>query len=112
MKRITTTKKINETITNNLLQIEKAEIYYKTSGKTESIDADIIHENLSFLFESGCFADVLGWHYERNYKTGSYEIETGRMNPGTEIIISVYLAVCESESVEDVEKALEVTEEE
>lgn len=110
MKRITTTKKINEAIANNLAKVEKAEVYYKSSGKTESIDAETFKKNFGFLCESGCFADALGWHYERNYKTGLYEIETGRMNPDTEIIITVYLSVCNGTCRENVEKVLEVTE--
>lgn len=112
MRRITTTKKINEAITNNLLQIERSEIYYKSSRKTEIIDADKFHENLQFLCESGCFADAVGWHYERDYKIDNYVIETGRMNPDVEIIITVYLTVCNGVCREDVEKELNVIEEE
>ncbi len=112
MRRITTTKKINEAITNNLLNITKAEIYYKSSRKTEIIDADKFHEDFSFLCESGCFADAVGWHYERDFKSKSYIAECGRMNPNTEIIISVYLSVCEGVIGEKIEKILEVTEEE
>ena len=40
MRRKTTTQKLQQVITNNLLQITKAEIYYKTSRKTETIDID------------------------------------------------------------------------
>lgn len=111
MRKTTTTTKINEAITNNLLQIEKAEVYHKTSGKTESIDADKIHENLSFLCESGCFMDALGWHYDRDIKANGYIAECGRMNPDAEIIITVYLGICNGACKENVEKELEVTEE-
>lgn len=111
MRRITTTKKINEAITNNLLNITKAEIYYKTSRKTEIIDTVKTHENLQFLCESGCFADAVGWHYERDIKSKSYIAECGRMNPNTEIIISVYLRVADGVSTEEVEKILKVEEE-
>lgn len=79
MRRITTTSKINEAITNNLLQIERSEVYYKTSGKTETVDTDRLTENFSFLCESGCFANALGWHYERDIKSKGYIAECGRM---------------------------------
>lgn len=112
MRRITTTKKINEAITNNLLNITKAEIYYKTSGKTETIDTDRFTENFSFFCESGIFMDAIGWHFERDCKTGLYITECGRMNPDSEIIVIIYLFVCNGACRENVEKALSVIEEE
>lgn len=112
MRKVTTTKKINETITNNLLQITKAEVYYKTSGKTETMDTDRFTENFSFLCESGVFMDALGWHFERDIKSKGYIAETGRMNPDSEIIISVYMDVCNGACREEVEKVLSVSEEE
>lgn len=111
MKKVTTTKKINETITNNLLQIQKVEVYYKTSGKTETIDTDRFTDNFSFLCESGVFMDAIGWHYERDCKTGLYITECGRMNPDVESIIAVYLSVCNGVCRENIEKVLSVTEE-
>lgn len=112
MRKITTTKKINEAIASNLIQIKKADVYYKTSGKTETMDTDRLTENFSFLCESGIFADALGWHYEKDCKTGLYVIETGRLNPDSEIIVTVYLNVYENEDREEVEKVLSVNEEE
>lgn len=112
MRRITTTKKINEAITNNLLQIERSEIYYKTSRKTETIDTDRLTENFSFLCESGIFMDAIGWHFERDCKTGLYITECGRMNPDSETIVTVYLGVCEDVNVEDIERTLLFLEEE
>lgn len=103
MRKVTTTKKINEAINNNLLQITKAEVYYKTSGKTETIDTNRFTENFSFLCESGIFMDALGWHYEKDIKTNGYIAECGRMNPDVEIIITVYWGVCNGV---DVDKAL------
>ena len=88
MRKRTTTQKLHEAITDNLLQITKAEIYYKTSRKTETIDVAKIHENLSFLCEAGIFSDAIGWHYERDHKLNGYIAETGRMNPDTEIIVT------------------------
>jgi hypothetical protein len=111
MRRKTTTQKLQQVITNNLLQITKAEIYYKTSRKTEIIDTDRFTEYFSFLCESGIFADAIGWHFERDFKSRGYIIECGRMNPDTEIIITVYLGVGEGVIGEKIEKILEVTEE-
>ena len=111
MKRITTTTKINEAITNNLLQVTKAEIYYKSLGTTETVNASIFCESLDFLCHSGIFADAIGWHYERDSKANGYIVECGRMNPDTEIIITTYLSVCNGACKENVEKELEVTEE-
>lgn len=112
MRRRTTTQKLQQVITNNLLHVTKAEVHYKTSNKTETIDADKFYEDFSFLCESGCFANALGWHYEKDCKTGLYITECGRMNPNVEIIITVYLCVSESVDREEVEKALSVSEEE
>lgn len=112
MRKVTTTNKINETIANNLLRVTKAEVYYKTSGKTETMDADRFTENFSFLCESGIFMDALGWHFERDCKTGLYITECGRLNPDVEIIVTVYLGVCEGISREEIEQALSVSEEE
>lgn len=111
MRKRTTTKQLNSAITNNLLHITKAEIYYKTSRKTETIDVDKFKDSLDFLCESGVFSDAIGWHYERDFRTNGYIAETGRMNPDTEIIISVYLRVADGVSTEEVEKILKVEEE-
>lgn len=112
MKKVTTTKKINEAITNNLLQIQKAEVYNKTSGKTETMNIDRFTENFGFLCESGIFMDTIGWHFERDCKKGNYEIEAGRLNSDVEIIVTVYLSVCEGVCRKEVEKVLSVSEEE
>lgn len=112
MRKVTTTKKINETIANNLLRITKAEVYYKTSGKTEILNTDRFTENFSFLCESGCFADCVGWHYERDIKLNDYIAECGRMDGSVEIIVTVYLGVCNGACREEVEKVLSVIEEE
>ena len=111
MRKVTTTTKINKAITNNLVKAEKVEVYYKTSGKTEIMDTNKFTENLSFLCESGIFSDAIGWHFERDIETNGYIAETGRMNPDTEIIISVYLRVADGVSTEEVEKILKVEEE-
>ena len=112
MRKRTTTKQLNSAITNNLLHITKAEIYYKTSRKTETIDVDKFKDSLDFLCESGVFSDAIGWHYERDYKLNGYIIEKKKKNPDTEIIVTVYLGVGEGVIGEKIEKMLEVTEEE
>lgn len=112
MRRRTTTQKLRQAITNNLLHITKVEVYYKTSKETETIDTDKFYENFSFLCESGCFMDALGWHYERNLKENAYIAECGRMDPDSEVIISVYLSVCEDVKTEDVDEVLRIVEEE
>lgn len=105
MKRLTTTKQISDVLSNNLAQITKAEINYKTSYQTDII-TDSFLENFQFLCESGCFMDRVGWHYERDYKTDDFTIETGRMDGSSENVIIAHLRVNDNASVEDVKKAL------
>ena len=110
MKMITTTRKINEAIASNLVQITKAEVYYKTSSKTETIDVNKLKENFDFLCEAGIFTECIGWYYERDGKSDGYIVETGRTNPNSEIIVTVYLGVCGDDG-EEVDMALSVEEE-
>lgn len=105
MKRITTTKQVNDALSNNLLQVTKAEVYHKTSRETDII-TDSFLENLQFLCESGCFMDCVGWHYERDYRTGDYIIETGCMDENSENVVIAYLKVNDGLNVEDIEKKL------
>lgn len=62
------------------------------------------------LCEFGCFVDCIGWHYERDFKTGGYIIETGRMDWDSENIVIAHLRVDDNASVEDIEKTLEFEE--
>lgn len=110
MKRMTTSKQISDVLSNNLLQVTKAEVYYKTSRKTDII-TDSFLENLQFLCESGCFMDCVGWHYERDYRTGEYILETGRMDGNSENVVIAHLRVCEGANVEDIERTLLFVEE-
>lgn len=110
MKRMTTTKQINDVLSSNLLQVAKAEVYYKTSRKTDII-TDSFLENFQFLCESGCFVNCVGWHYERDYRTGDYIIETGRMDGDSENVVIVHLSVNDDVNVEDIERILEIVEE-
>ena len=113
MRRRTTTQKLQQVITNNLLHITKAEVYYKTSQKKETIDTDKFYENFSFLCESGVFANFIDWHYERNISAkDEYKVDSGAMNPYSEKVVTVYLRTGENVIGEEIEKMLEVTEEE
>lgn len=112
MRKRTTTSKIKITLNNGMLEVTKAEIYYKTLGTTENVNTGLFCESLDFLCESGIFAGAIGWHYEKDIKSNDYIVECGRMNPDTEIIISVYLGVCEDVNVEDIERTLLFLEEE
>lgn len=110
MRKVTTTKKINDVIAHKWSKITKAEVYYKTSRKTDII-TDSFLENFQFLCESGCFVDCVGWHYERDYRTGDYIIETGRMDGDSENVVIAHLRVNNDVNVEDIERILEIVEE-
>lgn len=112
MRKRTTTKQLNSAITNNLLHITKAEVYYKTSRKTEIIDSDKFKDNLDFLCESGVFADFVDWHYERDISVkDEYKVDSGSMNPYSENVVTVYLRVNDGANVEDIERILKIKEE-
>lgn len=106
MRRRTTTQKLQQVITNNLLHIAKAEVYYKTSGETEVIPNDKFLECFDFFCESGIFMDAVGWHYERNHKTDNYEIECSRMDGSVDVIVTIYLRINGNTTEEEIEKAL------
>lgn len=111
MKKVTTTNKIKIALNEGKLKVAKVEVYYKTFRKTEIMDSDSFKESFDFLCKSGVFADALGWHYGTDAKTNGYIAETGRMNPDSEIIITVYLDVCEGVRGEDVDEVLRIMEE-
>lgn len=106
MKKATTTSKIKIALNNEMLKVTKTEIYYKTLGTIETINTSLFCDSFDFLCESGIFADAIGWHYERDIKTDDYIIETGRKNPDTEVIITVYLRVSDNSKVEDIDRTL------
>lgn len=110
MRKVTTTSKIKIALNEGMLKVTKAEIYYKTLGTTEVVNTDLFCESLDFLCKSGIFVDALGWHYGRGAKTNGYIAETGRMNPDSEIIITVYLDVCEGVDREEVDGILKFEE--
>ena len=92
-------------LSNNLLQVAKAGVYHKTSRETDII-TDSFLENFQFLCESGCFVNCVGWHYERDYRTGDYIVETGRMDGNSENVVIAYLRVNDNANVEDIERTL------
>ncbi|TGY94989.1 hypothetical protein E5329_16980 [Petralouisia muris] len=111
MRRRTTTKQLLEAITNNLLQITKAETHYKSSDKIDVLTEDSFKESLEFLAET-IFADMVDWHFQENVNADKeYILDSGRMNPYSDNVVTVYLRVCDGENVEDVERILKIEEE-
>lgn len=106
MKRKTTTAQINEALTNDLLIITKAECYHKTSRQTNVINPESFIDDFQFLCESGIFADCVGWHYQKDYKTNQYIAEAGRTDAYSENIATVHMRVNEGVKIEDIEKVL------
>lgn len=111
MRRKTTTKQLQQAIKDNLLHITKAQKYSKSTRKTTTMSIDTFKESLDFLCET-LFADAIGWHYERNYRTGEYEADCSRMNGDVDIVIIVHLCACDDADKESIENALRVIEEE
>ena len=111
MRRKTTTRQIQQTIKNYLLKLVKAEKYSKSTYKTTTISTDTFKDDLDFLCET-IFADCVGWHYEYDIKSKQYIIETGRMNGDADFIFIAHLCACDGVSKEDVDKTLNVIEEE
>ena len=113
MMQRTTTQKLHNALSNNLLTIEKAEIYHKSTRQTNAIEAEKFKESFDFLCESEIFLECIGWHYEAVIKeNGCYIAECGRMDGGADIIVIAHLRVNKGVNVEDVDKALNVDEEE
>lgn len=105
MRRRTTTKQLHNALSNNLLTVEKAESYNKTSRKTEEITSDTFKDSLDFLCET-VFAPCIGWYYEKNHKTGNYEVDCSRMDGSSDIVIIAHLCVNSGINAEDIDKAL------
>lgn len=106
MKRRTTTAQINEALASNLLTLTKVEVYYKSSRKTDTINVKSFLEDFQFLCEANVFMNCIGWHYEKDFKTGLYILEAGRTDAYSENIITVHMRVRDSVSDEQVKKAL------
>lgn len=105
MKKRTTTKQLNSAINNNLVIVQKAELYHKDSGKTDII-TDSFAEDLAFLSESGVFSDCIIWRFEKACNTNSYIAEHGRTEGNAENIITVHLCTGDGVIDGDLEKVL------
>ena len=113
MRKRTTTKQLSAAITNGLLQVKKVECSYKSSNQVDGISKETFLDNLASINESGVFVNFIDWHYERNISAkDEYKVDSGAMNPYSEKVVTVYLRVGENVIGEDIEKMLEVTEEE
>ena len=107
MRQKTTTQKLHEAISNNLLTIVKAQCSYKSSNRIDEINKEEFKDNLDFLSESGVFSGFVDWHYGMNpYERDGFIIESGAKNPYSENIVTVYLRVGEDVDVEDIEGSL------
>lgn len=112
MRKRTTTKQLNSAIINNLLKVQKAEIYHKTTSKIEPIANDTLVENLQFLSESGVFSDCISWRFEKACKTNGYIAECSRTDGNSENIVTVHLSVGDGVNAEEINEILRVIEEE
>lgn len=108
MKRNTTTKQLNDAITNNILAVTKVKCEYKEiEERTEIINNDAFIELLQYLNESGVLAANVDWKYEKSiHSDREYIVESGCMNPYADNIIIVHLRVCNGVSDDEVEKIL------
>ena len=109
MRRKTTTRQLQQAITNNLLKPIKAQKYSKSTRKSTTISTDTFIESLDFLCET-IFSDAIGWHYEYDIKEKQYIIECGRMNGDADFIFIAHLCVNDNTSVEEVERILKFDE--
>ena len=105
----TTTHRLKQAVSNNLLQIERVEICNKDTGHTKVIEVDTFKESMDFVYES-IFADCIGWHFEKNHESDGYITECGRLDGNVENIVSVYLRVNDGANVEDIERILKIEE--
>ena len=109
--RRTTTQKLQQVITNNLLHITKAEIYNKTTQETETIPNDNFLESFDFLCEA-IFSQCIGCYYEKNIKTKDYEIECCRRDGSVDVITTAYFRKSDGVNEEDIDEMLLKIEEE
>lgn len=107
MRKRTTTKRLLEAITNGLLQTTKAECSYKSSSRIDEISKETFLDSLAFINESGVFSDFIDWRYERDLsENDGYIFDSGRMNPFSENVVTVYLRMNDSTTEEEIEKML------
>ena len=107
MRRKTTTQKLHEAISNNLLTIVKVQCSYKSSNRIDEINKEEFKDNLDFLSESGVFSGFIDWHFEMSpSKKREYIIDSGAKNPYSENIVTAYLRISDDLNVEDIERIL------
>ena len=107
MRRKTTTQKLHEAISNNLLKIVKVQCSYKSSNRIDEINKEEFKDNLDFLSESGVFSGFVDWHFEMSpSEKGEYIIDSGAKNPYSENIVTAYLRISDDLNVEDIERIL------
>lgn len=105
MRKRTTTQQLHNALSNNLMTIERIESYNKTTRQTDVISIDTFKDSLDFLYET-IFADSVGWHYEKNHKTDDYEIEMGRMDGNSDVIITAYFRKNDGVTDQDIKDVL------
>lgn len=107
MRKRTTTKQLQQAITNGLLEVTKAECSYKSSSRIDKITSQTFKEKLDFLCESGIFSQFIDWHYEEDLSGKDvYIADSGAMNPYTDAIVTVYLRMNDNATDEEIQKAL------
>lgn len=111
MQKQTTTQQINAAIKNKLLTLTRSELYNKTTHQTNIVSPETFQKSLEFLCES-IFKDVVGWHFEYDIKTGQYIVEAGRMDGDSNFIVIVHLCVNDGVNRKEIDKILNVIEEE
>jgi hypothetical protein len=107
MRQKTTTQKLHEAISNNLLKIVKVQCSYKSSNRIDEINKEEFKDCLDFLCESGVFSGFIDWHFEMSpSKKREYIIDSGAKNPYSENIVTAYLRISDDLNVEDIERIL------
>lgn len=106
MQRRTTTLQIQKAMKSNFLCLIKAEVYNKSTRKTEEIPNEKFLDCFDYFCESEFFMDSIGWYFEYDIKAKQYIIETGRMNGDVDFIFIAHLCACDDSNVEDIEKTL------
>lgn len=107
MRRRTTTKQLQQAITNGLLEVTKAECSYKSSKQVDGISKETFMDNLTFINKAGVFSQFIDWHYEKDLSgNDGYIAESGAMNLYSENVVTVYLRKNDSITDEEIQEAL------
>lgn len=107
MRKRTTTKQLQQAITNSLLDVIRVECHYKSSRRIDQITSETFKDSLDFLCESGIFSDFVDWHYEKSLSEKDvYIFDSGRMNPDSDTIVTAYFRKNDSTTDGEMQKAL------